>query len=77
MKMENECLNEELKVAYASLEQVNKTLNQNVEEKTDEAAFNMRVLNIAQEVLENMPAGILGIANDMEQKKKEGATGKE
>lgn len=64
MKMENECLNEELKVAYASLEQVNKTLNQNVEEKTDEAAFNMRVLNIAQEVLENMPAGILGIAND-------------
>jgi YesN/AraC family two-component response regulator len=64
MKMENECLNEELKVAYASLEQVNKTLNQNVEEKTDEAALNMHVLSIAQEVLENMPAGILGISND-------------
>lgn len=64
MKSDMECLNEELKVAYASLEQVNKALNLNVEKKTDEAALNMRVLNIAQEVLENMPAGILGIASD-------------
>ena len=64
MKLENEYLNSELKAAYASLERVNKTLSKNVEIKTNEAALNMRVLNIAQEVLENMPAGILGIASD-------------
>ena len=64
MKLENECLHSELKAAYASLEQVNKSLSKNVEIKTDEAALNMHVLNIAQEVLENMPAGILGIASD-------------
>lgn len=64
MKLKNEYLNKELKVAYASLEQANKTLNKDVENKTDEAALNMRVLNIAQEVLENMPAGIVGIASD-------------
>ena len=64
MKLENESLNAELKSAYASLEQANKILNKNIEIKTDEAALNMHVLTIAQEVLENMPAGILGIAND-------------
>jgi len=64
MKLENKYLNDELKAAYASLEQVNKALNKNVEIKTDEAALNKRVLNVAQEVLENMPAGILGIGSD-------------
>jgi len=64
MKQQNECLNEELRAAYDSLEQVNKALNKNVEIKTEEAALNMHVLNIAQEVLESMPAGVIGIAND-------------
>lgn len=64
MKLKNVYLNEELKLAYASLEQANKALNKDVENKTDEAALNMHVLNIAQEVLENMPAGIVGIASD-------------
>ncbi|MDH5600071.1 MAG: response regulator [Gammaproteobacteria bacterium] len=64
MKLENKMLNEELKVAYESLEKVNKSLYQNVEIKTEEAELNLRVLTIAQEVLENMPAGIIGIADD-------------
>lgn len=64
MKKQNEILNEELKIAYKSLEQANESLSQSVEKKTGEAALNMHVLNVAQEVLENMPAGIIGIASD-------------
>lgn len=64
MKKQNELLNEELKIAYKSLEQANESLSQSVEKKTGEAALNMHVLNVAQEVLENMPAGIIGIASD-------------
>lgn len=61
MKMENIRLADELKSANESLEKANKILSQNVEKKTEEASLNLHVLTIAQEVLENMPAGIIGI----------------
>ncbi len=61
MKLENIRLTEELKLANASLEKANLQLSKNVEKKTEEANLNLHVLTIAQEVLENMPAGIIGI----------------
>lgn len=61
MKMENIRLADELKSANESLEKANKILSKNVEKKTEEASLNLHVLTIAQEVLENMPAGIIGI----------------
>lgn len=62
--IENSRLNEEVKVANASLEKINEQLNVNVDKKTEEAALNMSVLKIAQEVLENMPVGIIGVSDD-------------
>jgi len=64
IKLENQRLNDELKAAYTSLEKINKELNENFEKKSEEAEINMHALGIAQEVLEHMPAGIIGIAND-------------
>ena len=64
MKIENVRLTEELTLANASLEKVNEELNKDVDKKTEEAELNMHVLKIAQEVLENMPAGIIGVAKD-------------
>ena len=61
LKSENFRLSQELKLVISSLEKANQKLNINVEKKSEQADFNMHVLNIAQEVLENMPAGIIGI----------------
>lgn len=61
MKLVNAWLAEELDSTIDSLENANKELNQDVEQKTVEADLNMHILRIAQEVLENMPAGIIGI----------------
>jgi len=64
MKLVNIWLGEELESANKTLECVNEELNKNVVRKTEEADLNLHVLKIAQEVLENMPAGIIGIADD-------------
>jgi len=64
IKHKNDLLNEELKILNESLEKANKALNANVEIKTEEAAFNRHVLNVSQEVLEHLPVGVIGIAND-------------
>jgi len=61
MKIENIRLTKELKSANASLEKSNLQLNKNIKKKIEEANLNTHVLTIAQEVLENMPAGIIGI----------------
>lgn len=61
MKVVNAWLAEELDSTIDSLERANEDLNQNVTVKTEEAELNMHVLRISQEVLENMPAGIIGI----------------
>jgi len=54
---ENERLTQELKAA-------NQTLEQRVEEKTHQALMNMHMLKISQEILERLPAGVLGIDNE-------------
>lgn len=64
MKLINQWLGEELESANKSLEYANEELNKNVVKKTEEADLNLHVLKIAQEVLENMPAGVIGIADD-------------
>ena len=57
MKLENESLTKKLKEMNRELELANNDLNKDVE-------INHHVLNVSQEVLENMPAGIMGIADD-------------
>ena len=64
MKKENERLSKELKTAYSSLEKVSDEINEHFVKKTIEAEFNVNILRIAQEVLENMPAGIIGVGDD-------------
>ena len=64
MKRDNVQLTEKLIAVNTSLEIANEKLNQNVTIKTDEAALNLHVLSIAQELLENMPAGIIGVDDD-------------
>jgi len=54
---ENERLTRELKTS-------NEQLERRVEEKTRQALLNQRVLAISQEVLEHLPAGVLGIDDD-------------
>jgi len=61
MKVINTWLAEELDSTIDSLEEANKELNKNVVKKTEEADLSTHVLRIAQEMLENMPAGIIGI----------------
>lgn len=64
MKVINTWLAEELDSTIDSLEYANKELSKNVVKKTEEADLSTHVLRIAQEMLENMPAGIIGIDDD-------------
>jgi len=64
MKILNTRLSEELKVANAELENANRKLNLAVEVKTNEVEINMHVLRVSQDVLENLPIGIICIADD-------------
>ncbi|MCW9023832.1 MAG: response regulator [Gammaproteobacteria bacterium] len=58
---ENERLTQELKEANIELEKINQGLEQRVEEKTREVLLNMHALQVSQEVLENLPVGVIGI----------------
>ena len=58
---ENERLTQELKEANAELEKVNLDLELRVEEKTRQVVMNMHALQISQEVLENLPVGVIGM----------------
>ena len=64
MKVINTWLAEELDSTIDSLEYANKELSKNVVKKTEEVDLSTHVLRIAQEMLENMPAGIIGIDDD-------------
>ncbi|VAX07066.1 diguanylate cyclase/phosphodiesterase (GGDEF & EAL domains) with PAS/PAC sensor(s) [hydrothermal vent metagenome] len=57
LRFENERLAREL-------QQINAELEQRVEQKTCEALVNMHALQISQEVLEHLPAAVLGIDED-------------
>jgi nitrogen fixation/metabolism regulation signal transduction histidine kinase len=58
---ENERLAQELKEANIELEKINQGLEQRVEQKTREVRLNMHALQVSQEVLENLPVGVIGI----------------
>jgi response regulator RpfG family c-di-GMP phosphodiesterase len=57
MKRENARLAAELKTA-------NEALEQKVEEKSREVTHGLRILEVSQEVLENLPVAVLGIGAD-------------
>jgi len=61
---ENERLARELKSANEELEIVNQDLEQRVEEKTRQVLLNTHFLKTSQEVMEYLPAGVLGIDNE-------------
>jgi len=64
MEQENVRLSTELQNANAELQRINHQLAQRVEEKTHEALLNLDVLLVSQEILEHLPLGIIGIAED-------------
>ncbi|HEB55981.1 MAG TPA: response regulator [Gammaproteobacteria bacterium] len=61
---ENERLTCELKSANEELAIINQDLEQRVEEKTRQVLLNTHFLKISQEVLEYLPAGVLGMDNE-------------
>jgi response regulator RpfG family c-di-GMP phosphodiesterase len=61
MTRENRRLTLELQHANETLFRLNQSLARNVQEKTKEITHSMTVLQISQEILENLPVGIIGI----------------
>jgi len=57
LKYENQRLTEELHIANAKLEH-------QVEQKTQDASFNLTALHIAQDILEYLPVAVIGVSND-------------
>lgn len=57
MKRENLALTSELKITNGVLRQV-------LEEKTDEVKRDLKMLELAQDMLENLPVGVIGIGSD-------------
>ncbi|MBI5891036.1 MAG: response regulator [Nitrosomonadales bacterium] len=64
MKMENARLAQELLKANDDLLQINRDLEQRVQEKTREVVRNLNVLQVSQEVLEHLPVAVVGIGDD-------------
>ncbi|MBU1426649.1 MAG: response regulator [Gammaproteobacteria bacterium] len=64
MRMENARLARELEDANDELQQINRELEQRVEEKTDEVMRNLNILQVSQEVLEHLPVAVIGIGDD-------------
>ncbi|ROR32716.1 response regulator [Inmirania thermothiophila] len=64
MAAENARLARELRAANEELRRINEELEERVERKTRELAVNIRSLRIAQEVLEHLPVGVVGIDDE-------------
>ena len=64
MKMENVRLSREVQESNEKLMLNNRELEKRVEEKTREALINLDVLLASQEILENLPVAVIGIAAD-------------
>lgn len=64
MRMENARLARELEDANEELQQINRELEQRVEEKTGEVMLNLNILQVSQEVLEHLPVAVIGIGDD-------------
>jgi len=61
LKRENEHLAQEVKAANEALSRSNLELERRVEEKTLEVVSKVNILQVSQEILENLPAAILGV----------------
>jgi len=64
MKMENQRLARELQQANEELHDINRQLEQRVEEKTSEVMRNLHILKVSQEVLEGLPVAVVGVGDD-------------
>jgi len=63
---ENRRLSSELQLANDALSAINQDLEKMVEEKTKEVIRNWRILQVSQEMLAQLPVGVIGIdADDM------------
>jgi response regulator RpfG family c-di-GMP phosphodiesterase len=61
---ENRRLAEQLRLANLELVTLNQNLERRVQEKTHEVMINLQALKIAQEVLEHLPVGVVGIDSE-------------
>ena len=64
IQMENRRLNDELKKANEKLKEVNSLLNQELVDETRQTYINHQSLLVAQDILHNMPIGIIGADED-------------
>jgi len=64
LKLENVRLGREVERANDELFSINKELKQRVEEKTMEICHNLNILQISQEILEYLPAAVIGVDDD-------------
>ncbi len=66
LKQDNECLARELQQANERLSEANKSLEDQVTVTAGKASSNLKVLQMGQEILDNLPIGVMGIDdNDM------------
>lgn len=61
---ENTRLADQLQEANIELEAINRDLERQVELKTREVMSNMRAMQVSQDILDNMPVAVIGIADD-------------
>lgn len=64
LRAERDHLAEALRVANAQLAQANAGLVRQVSSQEHEIAFQQRLLEMSREVLEHLPAGVLGVGDD-------------
>lgn len=61
---ENERLGKELQQVNKELSIANEQLQHNVDQKSRYVEINLKALQVSQEILENLPVGVLGIGED-------------
>lgn len=64
LKQENARLARELERANGELSEINRALEVRVAEKTETLRHNIGVLQVSQEILEHLPAGVIGIDDE-------------
>lgn len=64
LHMKNIALTEELKRTNSELEEINNTLELRIEERTSDLVFHNQVLVKAQNILDSLPVGVIGIDPD-------------
>lgn len=64
MKMENIRLEQELREANKRLLYANQKLEQRADENLRDGMFNLDMLRVSQEILENLPVAVIGIGED-------------